>query len=441
MNCIKYIISFIFLFNPHINVIDVFPDFIAWILLYSAIRKVRHLSIQMENAANSIVKMAWLSFASFICIFLISNIDSTMVLTITFAVNTMRLIWGIPAIRHLFSGLNELAGLYDGHSIYATSDRSNEEGIAKVEKLTYFFFVSHCFLSTLPEFAELSAHSSNIMSEGHRTLLSFKPLFYLVCLIACAIIGIIWLYVIIPFTNKICKEKTFIDNINNSYKEKIIETGKHRALSISNAYFVLSISGLFLVCIVFDGMDIVPRFIMPLFVFLASITLAKSGYISKSLIAFSALSIIASIASYAFRLTFITNYSYDAIIRSFKAYDFFIITLTIIVIEFLLLLITGFMLLKLTYNVVLNEALIESLQINSDKIQEFNNNQIRIYKSRTIVSFILFVPACISKIFTFIYLGHIPQIWMLEFLLCVLWYLYTYSLHSSIRNGIEKKYF
>ncbi len=441
MNCIKYIISFIFLFNPHINVIDIFPDFIAWILLYNAIGKVRHLSIQMQNAANSIIKMAWVSFASFICIFLIGNIDSTMVLTITFAVNTMRLICGIPAIKHLFSGLNELAGLYDGHSIYETSGRFNKERIYKAEKLTYVFFASHCLLSTFPEFSELSAHSSNIMSEGYRTLLSFKPLFYAFCVIACAIIGIIWLSVIIPFTNKICKEKNFIEKINISYEEKIVDTGKHRALSISNAYFVISISGLFLICIVFDSMDIVPRFIMPLLAFSGAISLSKSGYATKPLITFSALSIIASLVSYAFRFVFLANYSYDVITRSFKAYDFFIITLVVTAVEFALLLITYFILIKLTYRIALNDALSESLHIDNRKTQEFNNAQIRVYKRRTTVSFLLFTLACVSKVFTFINLGNIPQIWMLEFVLCVLWYLYSYSMYSSLRDGIEKKYF
>ncbi len=440
MNYINLVIAFIFLSNPAVNVIDILPDFIGWFLIYLSLSRVRHMSIQMENAALGTVKMAWLTFAGFVCIFLTPQFDGTMTLTITFVINTMKLIWGVPTFKYIFAGLYELASLYGAESIYKPIRRSKAEGISLVEKCTYIFLVSSAILNVIPEFFELSGQSSVILSEGVRNLLSFKPLFYVICIVISLIISIIWLATIAPFTLRINREKQFKESLAEGYLNKITKTGKHRAIELTYALFLVSLSGLFLICVMFDEMNLVPRFLMPAFLCVAALKIEKASYKAKLLKISALVSVAVSLASYVFRWIFVIKYSYRAIERSFEAYDFFIFTLLLLFAELIMFVITQLIFSSVLYKIAAKEGIRESLAASSERIYMHNITQIKKYKKQIIVSDILFFIACTANVSTFISCRVFPQSWIPISILSIIWFVYSYSLYSNIRENIERKY-
>lgn len=440
MNNFALTLAFIFLFNPAINVLDILPDFIGWLLIFNAVKRARFISVQMQNASDQILKMMWLSFASFICIFLSPHIDGTMLLTITFAVNVMKLIWGIPAFKYIFAGISELSQLYDGKSIFKPLGRSNKEGIAVVERFTYIFLVSSCVLNTLPEFSELSAQTSKILSEGQRTFLSFKPLFYVLAFIISLVIGIVWLSLILPFFGRIFREKDFVARVKEVYKVNVIDTGKHRAITIMNAILLAIVSGLFLLCIMLDDMNIVPRFIMPLLIICASVMLEKCGYSTKPLTAVSCVATFVSAGAYFMRWHFVTEYSYDSIRRSFEAYNFYMFTLGMLLAELVLLVLMQILFTKVLVKISVLDAGREALSVNAEKNAEMNAAEVKKNKQRAIISLILFIISCTLNVSSFLICHEIPASWMLVLLFSVVWFVYTYSFYSNLRGGIERKY-
>ncbi len=436
MNTSIMAFAFILMFNPTVHVIDILPDFIGWWLLYFSLRRVRHLCVQADNAASSASKMAWLTFAGFVCVFLIPSIDGTMMLTLTFVLNVMKLIWGIPAFKYLFDGLCELSGLYDGKNIYEPIGRSKKEGVQSAYKTTLVFFISSCVISTLPEFAELSGHSSLILSEGQRTLLSFKPLFYTLSVTVSLILGIVWLTVIIPFVKKIGKDTEFIANLREGYRIKVIDTGKHRVLTLMSAFFMAAISGLFVLSITFDRMDVVPRFILPIIMLCVSVKVGLCGYKTKLLTSICAVTSAVSLASYVMRWVFILSYSLESVKILPQAQNFYNATISVICAELCLLIIQQIIWARLLIKIINNDTLIIPAAVGEDAIREQTVAAMKHEKRRVGYLTFFFITA---NVLSFVF-GTLPSNWMIALIFGVIYFAYSYSLYTSLRENTERKY-
>ncbi len=440
MNCLKLIIAFVFLFNPQVNLIDIFPDFIAWVLILSSLKKVRYLSIQSEYAISAITKMSVLSLLAFLTVFLLPQLDATMILTITFVINVLKLVWGIPAFKYLFAGLSELSGLYNGKGVYLPIHNSKREGVDIAEKLTLFFYISTSVLATIPEFIELTRDSSLIMSEGRRALYTFKPVFYVITVTIMLVTGIVWLTYITPFVRNISKDKVFLSAIEDAYNIKIVETGKHRGIELKNAFSLLSISGLFLIPVIFDGMDIFPRFLLPVFIFAFVLKIAKNGYKSVLLKVLSVSSIVISLICYVLRWIFVTEFSYDSIERSFAAYDLFMLITVFLIAEFLMFVILQIFLNREVYKISINDAVVEPAEVFKERILRKNNLALRNYKKKLTVTSILLVLAAFFSVMTFVSNILLPQSFMIAVVMAIIHFAYSYSTYSNIRENIDKKY-
>lgn len=432
-------LSFIFIFNPIVNVIDLLPDFIGWLLLFTAVRRARRISPHMELAAVSIVKMAWLTFAGFVSMFLMPHLDGTMLLTVIFVLNTLKLMWGIPAFKQYFDGLEELSSFYGGKSIYMKKNGSTE-AIKLVRRMTLIFFVSSCVLNTLPEFLELSAQSSIILSEGQRPLLSFKPTVYFIASVVWLVLGVIWLVYILPFTRRMCKERDFVARMNDAFEEKIVKTGKLRAYTLMNSAFIAMLSGMFMICIMLDDMNIVPRFVLPLLIAAASVLIGRCGYVTRSLTAVCAVTSIVSLTAYILRFRFLAKYSYELVKRSFEAYNAFCVTLAALALELLLLVLMQVMFFKLILKVWERDAGREVLAVDSAKIEAARINEFKEAKHRSVRLLVLFILTGALNVFSFVICHELPYTWMIVTLVSVIWFVYSSNFFSKLRSGIEQKY-
>lgn len=439
MNNALLTLAFIFIFNPIVNVIDLLPDFIGWFFLFTAVRRVRRILAHMDLAAVSFVKMAWLTFAGFVSMFLMPHLDGTMLLTMIFVLNTLKLIWGVPAFKQYFDGLEELSSFYDGKSIYIKKG-GEHEAVKLVRRMTLIFFVSTCVLNTLPEFLELSAQSSTIFSEGQRPLLSFKPIVYVITSVIWLVLGIIWLIYILPFTRRHCKESDFVARINEAFDEKIVKTGKLRAFTLMNSAFIAMLSGMFMICIMLDDMNIVPRFILPMLIAAAAVLIGRCGYSTKALAAVSIAASVVSLAAYILRLSFLVNYSYELVKRSFEAYNAFCVTLAALGLELLLLVLMQVMFFKLMLKVWEHDAGREVLAIDRERIEAVHKSELLAAKHRSVRLLVLFIVTGALNVFSFVICHELPYTWMIVTLVGVIWFVCSSNFFSQLRSGIEQKY-
>ncbi len=113
---IGYILAgLVFLFNPHIHVIDMFPDVIGYALILHGLSKISDLERNLTKAKGNFKKLAWLSAGKLACLLILPIFDETLYLIFTFTFGMFEMIWGIPAFIDLFQGIAFLEQRYTKH--------------------------------------------------------------------------------------------------------------------------------------------------------------------------------------------------------------------------------------------------------------------------------------------------------------------------------------
>lgn len=441
MNKAVLIVSFIFLANPAIHVIDLLPDFFGWLLLLYFIRKSKFLSVQTEYAYSYIKKMTILSAASFASVFIVPISDGTMLLTITFVISVLKLIWGIPAFKYFYNGIGELGALYGAKSIYKPLCRDKNEGIRTAENFTVLFYVLSTVLNVLPEFAELTETSSEIYSDGYRSILSFKSVIYMATVSVTVIVALIWLAVMVKFINNLCSERELFARLDEAYDDKIVKTFKHRAIKLNNAIFIKTLSGLFVFCIISNSFNRIPTFLFGILTLISSLILLRNGYKSKPLIITSAASAFVSALNYVLSLIFLSKYSISDVAHSFEAYDLWTRNELTLVISILLMIVVELCWFKQFGIIAREHSLREVLVIDNEKYNEQRSNDIKEMRRNNTVSFVMFAVVNILSFFAFKLTESFTSAWLIVFVFDLIWFFYTDGIYSKTRAGIEKRYF
>ena len=126
---IGYILAgMIFLFNPHINIIDVLPDVIGYILILHGLSKISDLERNLLSAKDKFFKLAWLSAAKLACLLITPIFDETLYLIFTFCFGLLEVMWMIPAFVDMFHGISFLEERYTRHRTRHTAGSALRAG-------------------------------------------------------------------------------------------------------------------------------------------------------------------------------------------------------------------------------------------------------------------------------------------------------------------------
>ena len=118
-----FAISFIFLFNPNIAIIDPLPDMIGYFILSLALSKIAMINETLYDAKRSFEKLIILDVGKLITIFWVFGIDAasereTSLLLWSFVFGILEILFAIPAYIKLFDGLSSLGDFYPNDSIH-----------------------------------------------------------------------------------------------------------------------------------------------------------------------------------------------------------------------------------------------------------------------------------------------------------------------------------
>ncbi len=433
MNLPCLIAALVLLSNPMINLFDFLPDFIAWFLLMRAISKTTYLSGKLAESSSNMLKLFWLTLAKAVSLVLVPQIDGTMVLTVTLVFDVLETIFVLSAFTGLFDGISEISELYDLRAAFAVRGKSKREHIKIAQSATVFFVAVKYITNVLPEFLELSGQSSTITPEGARNLLSFKPLVYVVCFVIMLIAAIVWLCVIIPFFKAVTTESEFVSKVDAAFDVKAIKTGIYRAKVISGAMFMMTAAGLFMFSIIFDSVDLVPTFIMPIVVLFALKKLAGQGYSSRLAAVFTAGSAAVSVAAYVIKTLFATKYSYEAVKLSFEAYDSYLVAVSAVICEAVMLFVSYILVARLV------NAVVRSISGKSSDaaLEKIDSDEIRGLSRKITVSCVLFGAAAVFSVLSFALAGDYPIIWMPALFVDLVWFVQLCSASSAVRTYVD----
>ena len=241
-----------FVFNPYINVIDVLPDLVGYLLILAGTAKISMLNADVMTSRRYFGAMTWISAARIAAALLVLHFNDgflTLTLTLIFAVAVS--IYAVKAFTMLFNALDTM-------SCMAKEMGNSAES---VRQFTPFAIISVNALSLVPELTELSAEDE----LGNSGLVAYKSMFLLVCVVLGLIIGAVWLVMAVRYINALSRSKTFVSALETRYENEIANnTSLIARLDLTSFVKFLPLPLVFLLQFNFDGYYIVPEFLCPL---------------------------------------------------------------------------------------------------------------------------------------------------------------------------------
>ena len=284
---IGYILAgMIFLFNPHINIIDVLPDVIGYVLILHGLSKISDLERNLLSARDKFLKLAWLSAVKLACLLITPIFDETLYLIFTFCFGLLEIMWMIPAFVDMFHGVAFLEERYTRHrtrhaagnalragglldktdfaegrvyfEVYGKTRENAEypadeeivrlpggnvtvcaayEGfIARDEKKTPYFYESvearvisvifiivRAICACLPEVtAIMSTGDSYVHSDYTNDYSGLRYLLEAALAVVAGIVGIIWLVRMIRYFSVFMKDTPFLEKLSEKYDAEIL---------------------------------------------------------------------------------------------------------------------------------------------------------------------------------------------------------------------------
>ncbi|MCL2517480.1 MAG: hypothetical protein FWF15_02840 [Oscillospiraceae bacterium] len=312
------IIGLVFLLNPMISVLDVFPDFIGYLFIFYGIYKIADLASELKKAYKPILWLIIMSISKYLIFVLLSG-DRIFVAAFIFVFSIFETWLMIYVIGKVYDGFDFLAMNYTG-SLHS-------EKAANARICLIVFAVIRAVFNLIPELYYISTtnYEGTIYSYGEVDIGNFLLLTNVVIV---TVMGLIWLYVSIKYILAYIADKEFIGRLSFGYNELVANNKDFyliRRILVSLTLFIAGI--VFLFDFYIDGIDFIPDFAAGLFIIAAFYILRKDYQKLWLAIYFSAAYTIISL------ITWIINFNfYMDIYYSFRSADRFILILILTII-------------------------------------------------------------------------------------------------------------
>lgn len=210
MSITAIIAGLVFLFNPHINIIDILPDAIGYGLILYGILRLSHVNVAMNEAASRFKTLFILALCKLPCLYvyaLISPEEQIWILLLSLAFGTAEAIFGFLAFSSLFSSLDALCD--------PTRDLNVTVKLPVVRLFTLIFVILKPVMAILPDLTLLVDDSYGVVTEnGIQSLKGYRGLFNVVAFVLVCIVGIAWLITAIRYFRSVRKDTAFIEEIS-----------------------------------------------------------------------------------------------------------------------------------------------------------------------------------------------------------------------------------
>lgn len=338
--------ALLFLCNPHMNLVDVLPDLVGYLLLRAILRRVSEIDDSLAEARKLLKRLCWLQVARGVALYWAYGLNNherpTMLLTLTLVFGILDLLQIYPLCTQLFQGLSYL-GMRNGatlllqsgrerkyEALAASTERLRRKGTSgerrylalqkKADRLKQksgrslidvaqlrccAFATVKVALAVLPECAALTQYSYGFNFMPYIT--GFRILAMLVCLL----IGVIWLVQMTRFCSYITRDTAFWENVLGACEQdKMAHPERVPYRAMRHSLFLMCLGGVFAVNFSVDGIGLLPTFLLGILWLIALCEIRRSlpkNLFRRSLWA-SILQIVASVACYTVTVLFYQKY-------------------------------------------------------------------------------------------------------------------------------------
>jgi hypothetical protein len=262
----------VFFFNPCINIVDILPDFIGCILISIGLYKLSDIEDRFYDARKIINYLIPIYILKFFLSFALTVSWKDGLLPFTFAFSVGEIILMIFFSAALFGAIENMANLHDGEKHLTPA--------GNLCKVSVVFAIIKNVLAFIPEgfviFTQDADLNLSYNPKPAQTLLQAKPFVVLFFTLVVLVAGIYYLAENIKFFGAVSKDKAFINNLSNIYKERILENEKLMNRRSFNRFIILMIIGaILLLDLIVDAVNILPDVAAYVLMIFAVITLGE----------------------------------------------------------------------------------------------------------------------------------------------------------------------
>lgn len=260
MKLFPVFLGFCFFFNPTFAAIDVLPDFLGCIVIFLGLSRVSLVSSEMAEAKRAFLKLIPIDIAKNIALLVTmgggNNAERpTGILLVAFAAAVVELMFFIPAVRHLFDGIEMLAMSHNATELYTA--RVGRFSLTEcVGRLTVIFLIAREVICLLPEFTALTTSS---YTDGWDRLYDFVGALRIIAAFIVLVFGVFWLVSVFVFYRKLCAEREMLTALNTAYQTY---WESHPGLAIERrhaiAFLLMVIGGALLTDFYLDFKNVIP---------------------------------------------------------------------------------------------------------------------------------------------------------------------------------------
>ena len=449
-----FIVAAIFLFNPNVNIIDVFPDFIGYFLIYNALSRVSDLVPHFDDARDRFHKLFWMTLSKIPAAFIMLSISSQntaerpIIAVFSLAYAILELTYIYPAFKELFEGFEYLEtrfGVEAAKKIHAPT------------KITAVFFSIKMICCTLPEFALTSV--TDILGDVNYkpNIANFYPYFSAIGAIITIVFGIIWLSKFARYAKYISKSRHIDFSLSSVYiekQERLAQIYSYRFVCLCTS--LVFIATLFGIDLFLDNTNYMPDIFSALMFIAAGAVMVRFTKRAKLPIIIGILYSFSSICMMLTQNSFNKDYDYSditKIIAADYAYDLVIVTS---IIEFVFSVALFFAIAYCIADIVKSTT---GSPNSSESALKYNDELHKSFKVQAYIMAVLGAIASASKVGYLYLLSYTEKVemvpeysqnavtmlrygefWLVVAVLSIVWIVYTYRLCHAIKEGAMQKF-
>lgn len=395
--------AFFFLFEPSYALIDPLPDFIGYTILCVALVNLADLNDKISIAFKAFCKAIALSILKYVSTILLNNVFAESEQTVgqllfVFVFATFELIILIPGYRTLFEGLLSLGIFEGGEAIFYKKNEKDKNATEKAYSLTISFLITKNVICSLPEFTTLQNNS------GYE----FVNIMRILAIIIVLPISIFWLLSMLVYFKRIEKDTAFIGALSAKYTERVVNAPDFfTCRSLKLALYAVLVAFVLNIDFYVENVNIIPDFVFYGVVVLLAVFLRRHVLGRGKIVVISTLGVLVSSGAWFIEKSFFDNYSIEAIIKDFDAYNTYNFLVCLYVLEGVIFALLLFFALKAIYNVFSKH--IGAKHPEGEYYMVEHGKKI---KTRALLCFVLGVASSISTIYRVVALPYHNVSWV-----------------------------
>ena len=310
------LIALVFLAIPNMNLIDVLPDCVAYLLFLAVIgntsRKVPYLA-ECKAALCKLALITAVKIPAFSVMYSNMRYGADIVPLFTLSFVILELILLYSAISNGYAALSYIGERTDASSVREPF-RLNRRRTMTPEALknfTYIFFLIKGVLNILPELTLLTRDNVSLK----KTLDELYPAMLIICIFSSLVLGLVWLGYARKYAKNIRDKNDVSDALGaiEALRERRPEAVERAVKKLNTSLTFIAVCGLFIFDVSFQslgGYNILPHFIYGLLLFCSMFTFAEDRKMRIALSSFTFLFSVTSILNHLFTSRFFEEYTY-----------------------------------------------------------------------------------------------------------------------------------